>query len=317
MQQKQEKLIQEEDNLNLYINKAKENWVVDRFIDEWKHYNFKQGRTYFGKKIIWIIAPWTWQKFPKRVLSKNKVLCTIHHIDESKFDNEEKANFFARDKYVDAYHVISKKTHNQVRALTEKKIYTIPFWANQNLWYFIKDKNTLRKKYNINPGSFLVGSFQRDTEGSDLFSPKLSKGPDLFIDVVKKLTEKHENLMVVLSGKRRQYVIRELENIGINYIYQEMVDFKTLNELYNLLDLYIVSSRYEGGPQAIIECSLTRTPIISTDVGIASEILNEVSIFDMHNFERAKPDVEFAEKKVQYLKIPNGFNAFNDMLEEL
>ena len=43
-----------------------------------------------------------------------------------------------------------------------------------------------------------------------------------------------------------------------------MVNFDQLNELYNCLDLYIVSSRLEGGPQAIIECALSKTPIIST-----------------------------------------------------
>ena len=53
-----------------------------------------------------------------------------------------------------------------------------------------------------------------------------------------------------------------------------MGSFEEINELYNILNLYIVASRYEGGPQSILECSLTRTPIISTDVGIASEILS-------------------------------------------
>ena len=63
----------------------------------------------------------------------------------------------------------------------------------------------------------------------------------------------------------------------------EMVDLNELNELYNILDLYIVSSRYEGGPRSIIECGLTKTPIISTDVGIAPDILHEKSIFDVNN----------------------------------
>ena len=63
-----------------------------------------------------------------------------------------------------------------------------------------------------------------------------------------------------------------------------MVDFSKINELYNLLDLYIVSSRFEGGPQSILECAATKTPIISTDVGIAKEILNVGSIFNMKTF---------------------------------
>lgn len=304
--------------MQLYINNAKENWVVDRFIDEWNYYNFKQSSTYFfGKKIIWIIAPWTWQKLPKRVLKKNKVLCTIHHIDENKFSAEEEKNFYLRDEYVDAYHAISTKTYSQLQNLTEKKIYTIPFWANQNIWYYIKDKKLLRKKYNINPETYLVGSFQRDTEGSDLLSPKLSKGPDIFIEIIENLHSKHKNLKVLLAGKRRHFVINELEKRGIEYFYYEMADFKVLNELYNLLDLYIVSSRVEGGPQSIIECGLTKTPIISTNVGIAPEILNTISIFNIKNFEKAKPDTDHAYSKVQHLKIPQGFKRFNDMLSEL
>ena len=124
----------------------------------------------------------------------------------------------------------------------------------------------------------MVGSFQRDTEGDDLMSPKLIKGPDIFIKIVSNLYKSNKNLKIVLAGKRRQYVISELENQNIPYKYFEMTDFDMLNELYNILDLYLVTSRLEGGPQALVECGLTKTPIISTDVGIADKILSAESI---------------------------------------
>ena len=54
-----------------------------------------------------------------------------------------------------------------------------------------------------------------------------------------------------------------------------MPPFNELNELYNCLDLYIVSSRYEGGPQAIFECALTKTPIISTNVAL-HQVLSQI-----------------------------------------
>ena len=57
------------------------------------------------------------------------------------------------------------------------------------------------------------------------------------------------NLKVLLAGKRRQYVINELERHGIPYAYFKMASIKDLNELYNILDLYVVSSRLEGGPK--------------------------------------------------------------------
>ena len=46
-----------------------------------------------------------------------------------------------------------------------------------------------------------MGSFQRDTEGKDLISPKLEKGPDIFIEIVKQMNSKHNNIKIVLTGK--------------------------------------------------------------------------------------------------------------------
>ena len=59
-----------------------------------------------------------------------------------------------------------------------------------------------------------------------------------------------------------------------------MADFGTLNELYNCLDLYLVTSRQEGGPQAILECSSNKTPILSTNVGFASKALDPNCILE-------------------------------------
>ena len=80
-------------------------------------------------------------------------------------------------------------------------------------------------------------------------------------------------MKVVLTGKRRDYVISELKKNNIPYKYFEMTNFSMMNDLYNILDLYLITSRLEGGPQALVECGQTRTPVISTDVGIAREIL--------------------------------------------
>jgi len=304
--------------MRIYFNKVKEDWIVDRYINEWNQYNYKSVRSPFiSNTLIWIIAPWTWRNVSKRNLKKQKVICTIHHIDEDKFNDVEREEFLERDKYVDFYHVISSKTHSQVKKLTEKPIFVIPFWVNQNLWFEIKDLDTLYSKYNLSKSSYFVGSFQRDTEGFDLKSPKLSKGPDQFIKIVKDLNTKHENLVVLLTGRRRQYIINELNQEKIEFKYYEMASFKELNELYNLLDLYIVSSRYEGGPAAIMECALTKTPLISTNVGIADEILANQSVYDMSNFSDAKPDTDTAFDNVQKYKIPNGFNEFNLLLRRL
>lgn len=302
----------------VFLNNINEDWVVDRFKKEWYDYNSEISTNVIKESdVIWIIAPWVWKKISRRHLNQKKVVCTIHHIDFEKFDKKAEKDFYDRDRYVDEYHVISKKTKIQVEKLTNKNINIIPFWVNQKLWFEIKEKDNLYKKFNLNKNNFYIGSFQRDTEGKDLISPKLSKGPDIFIKVVKEYKKKYENLEVILSGKRRNYVISKLKENNIKFHYFEMVNFEILNELYNCLNLYIVSSRVEGGPQSIMECAASLTPIISTNVGIAEDILNKNSIFSLDNFTNGIPDIEFARKNVEKYFIPNGFIQFKKLFSEI
>ena len=221
------------------------------------------------------------------------------------------------DKYVDYYHVISLRTETELKKLTNKKIFYAPFWIDPKKWFEIENKTSLRRKYNLDENKYLIGSFQRDTESKGKLEPKLEKGPDQFLDIIIKLNQEKEDLHVVLAGKKREFLVNKFMEYNISFTYYEMVSQKKLNELYNILNLYIVSSRVEGGPQAILECALTKTPIISTDVGIADEILSTDAIFNMNNFLEATPNIEYAYEKVQKFLIPNGFDIFYKILNEV
>jgi glycosyltransferase involved in cell wall biosynthesis len=285
-----------------------ENWICDRFAYEWESYNRDiSTKNILDADIIWLIAGWCWNHVPSRILKDKKVILTIHHIVSEKLTDEKIKEFIFRDRFVDLYHVPCDSAADQVRRLTKKPIFIHPFWANQNIWFEISNKEELRKKYHL-VEKYAIGSFQRDTEGSDLISPKLEKGPDIFCDLIENMNNDIPNLHVMLAGWRRQYVINRLKQSNISFSYLELPSLDVINELYNCLDLYIVSARCEGGPQSIIECALTKTPIVSTDVGLASSILSRESIFD--DSWCAVPDVEFANNSVQYLKIPNGFKPF-------
>ena len=303
--------------MKVFINDIDENWIVDRLRKEF--YEDNQDILTNNIKdadILWIIAPWTWKKIPKRFLKQKTVLCTIHHIDEKKFIGDEGKDFYKLDKFVDYYHTISKKSFDQLSKFTSKRIYVSPFWINNKIWFPISENKDLKSKFSIPGDAYIVGSFQRDTEGKDGISPKLSKGPDQLFEIIKAISEQ-KNLFVILAGHRRTYLINLLEENNVPYKYYERVDQASLNELYNCLDLYIVSSRVEGGPQAIFECALSKTPIISTDVGVASEILSKNSIFDMNNFAMAKPDIEVAYANSQQYLIPKGYESFINLFEEI
>lgn len=304
--------------MKIFISNLNESWIVDRMKEEFSNFNPKIVTDNIkNSDIIWIIAPWMWKKIPKKYLKAKTVVCSIHHLEEKDFKGSALKDFYNRDKYVNYYHTISNKSKEEIRKLTPKKIVSIPFWINENIFFSLQDKSNLRSKYNLPKESLIIGSFQRDTEGKDLKSPKLIKGPDQFVEIVKSFSKRNKNLLVLLAGYRRQYLIKKLEEENIDYKYIELVDFEILNELYNCLDLYIVSSRIEGGPQAILECGITKTPLISTDVGIATEILSSESIFNMDNFEQAKPNIKVAyDNSIKY-SLEDGMKKYQNMFEDI
>ena len=303
-------------NLNIYINKLNENWIVDRQRHEFISNNKNKTTPFISRcNLIWLIAPWTWNNVNKKYLEKTKVICTIHHIDESKFIKDQN-EFFERDKYVNFYHATSEKTMEQLNKITKKEILYEPYWINPDNWFQIKNKESLRSQFEISDSIFTIGSFQRDSEGHNPNLPKLSKGPDRLVEIIQHYKKiKNNKILVILSGKRRDFLINELNRLGINYLYKEMADLKTVNELYNILDLYIVSSRFEGGPQSVLECAITKTPIISTDVGLASSVLSPSSIFNMNNYKLAEPDTDYAYKRVEDFELIKSMPRYLKMLE--
>jgi glycosyltransferase involved in cell wall biosynthesis len=246
---------------------------------------------------------------------KPYIIMTIHHIDWH--NNNETIKMVEKlDAIVDSYHVICDKVKLDMAKLTKKNIVQANFWIDENNFYKIQEKEELRKKWMLDNNKYIVGSFQRDTMGKNkCMLPKLSKGPDILLKVLQSMKKEKPNLTVLLTGRRRNYIINELQRANINYVYHEMVNVSELNELYNCLDLYVVSSRVEGGPRAIVEAGITKTPIISTDVGIASELMSRESIYDVEfwlSYKNVRPCVEELymrvselEKKKQIWKIKN------------
>ena len=169
--------------MNIYLTNLNESWVVDRFREDWYDHNPDISTDDIkNADIVWIISPWVWKKLSKKKFLNKKVICSIYHIDFANFD---KKDFYKRDMYVDFYHVISEHTKKQLQKLTSKKIISIPFWVDHDKFKNLNNSNLLRQKFGFKEDDYLIGSFQRDSEGRDVSLPKLIKGPDIFFQIVK------------------------------------------------------------------------------------------------------------------------------------
>jgi len=303
--------------MKIYCLSPEENWICDRIAAEW-YENCSQISTKIiqDADIIWLLAGWCWNQVHPQILINKKVVVTVHHIVPDKLTPQKRQEFLIRDQFVDCYHVPNEKTFNIVSKLTKKPIRVIGYWFDNKKW-FKEDKEACRKNLGLPENDFIIGSFQRDTEGGDLKTPKLEKGPDLLCDYISKISDK--NIHILLGGWRRQYVISRLEDLKIDYTYFELADLDKLRQMYCALDLYIISSRHEGGPQSVLEASGMRIPAISTNVGMVPKILHKDCIFSdlENNFYPSISNIEHAyEQAIKFeirLHKQNYIKMFNDI----
>lgn len=124
--------------------------------------------------------------------------------------------------------------------------------------------------------AFVAGSFQKDGVGwGEGLEAKLVKGPDVLVAVLDRLRQLVPELVALLAGPARGYVRRELERRGIPHRHVVVGSRDELARLYHALDVYLVTSRQEGGPYSVLEAMATGVPLVSTRVGQATELVED------------------------------------------
>lgn len=162
--------------------------------------------------------------------------------------------------------------------IPKEKLSLIRIGVNSSLFFpaTAAQRSDVRGKYGIPDSAIVVGSFQKDGIGwGSGDQPKLIKGPDILIQALRKLKQSVPELFVLLAGAARGCVVNELIAAGIPYRHVFLKDVQEIAGLYHALDAYIVSSRQEGGPKAILESMASAVPIISTRVGQATELIRQ------------------------------------------
>ncbi len=130
-----------------------------------------------------------------------------------------------------------------------------------------------RRKIGVPDDVICIGSFQKDGSGwQEGMTPKLIKGPDIFLQVIERL-HNHYNLYVLLTAPARGYVKQGLEKLGVPYKHDIVSNYQNIVSYYHCLDLYLITSREEGGPKAVLESLACGVPLVSTKVGLAPDVV--------------------------------------------
>lgn len=210
-------------------------------------------------------------KWPKPCRNNKHILTWFHIVPE---DPRIKLIKKAQNdlEYIHVSCNITKK--KLINAGVDKnKIIVIPLGVDLSIFKPSKDKESLKRKLGLPLNKIIIGSFQKDgvSWGKGL-KPKLIKGPDVFCDVVEKLAKKFD-IHILLTGPARGYVKNRLIKARIPFTHKYLKHYPSIVKYYQVLDLYLVTSRVEGGPKAILESMACGVPLVSTRVGMAPEVI--------------------------------------------
>lgn len=214
----------------------------------------------------------------------------IAHADNPPFFYSKQPEFLQGQQQVDLWVARSKEALEQFQLLKLPVEY-IPYTIDPELFFSIADKKLLRKKFGIPEDAYVIANFHRDTEGADLKTPKFQKAPELMVAILQELKRQGSSFHVLLAGPRRHWLRQALNRAGIPFTFVgkkevEEDDFginilnrSTLNELINAADLMLIPSRWEGGPQSVMEAAASRCKVLSTPLGLANDILKPTSLY--------------------------------------
>jgi len=160
--------------------------------------------------------------------------------------------------------------------IAPEKVHRIPIGIDVDLFpqQTPQSKKESRLSLGIPEDAFVVGSFQKDGEGwGDGDQPKLIKGPDVFVKTLDKLKDSIPKLHVLISGPARGYLKTELGKRNIPFTHHSFKHYPDISKLYQALDVYLVASRQEGGPKAVLESMSSGVPLVTTRVGQAMDMV--------------------------------------------
>ena len=178
-----------------------------------------------------------------------------------------------------------------------------------SVFYNKTREKELRQIYNIDENNFVILFGATNTI-------EKRKGVKYFIEAINKLESEINisNISIVSIGRG------ELENLlpntsakinNLGYI----SDFNELSDIYNLVNIFVVSSIQDSGPMMINQSIASGTPVVCFDLGVAKDIvINGETGFKVPLFDT----VALSKKiKEMYLKTPEERYLLADNCVEL
>jgi glycosyltransferase involved in cell wall biosynthesis len=287
----------------------KQEWAIfweGKFIENEINLLLKEKNVVVTHKVFLVTSPiihfgsqYMWEIWRDLIAPNSKVIVNFFHgkHDDGVSSAKHIDDFILNHKRIDVIVVPNSIVYERLLSwgIPKSKIQLIFIGVDSKMFtkQVKQSKFSARKQLGIPQDAFVIGSFQKDGIGwKSGHKPKYVKGPDILADVIEILSRTRK-VSLLLTGPSRGYLLSRLRKLGISYKYFRVEDYSTIPIYYQALDLYLITSREEGGPKGLVESIASSIPVASTQVGMAVDLLNRSQIFS--SFDPTRIAVELNE----------------------
>lgn len=152
--------------------------------------------------------------------------------------------------------------------VAENKVKLIPNTVDLNSSTSELTKEQARDALNIPKGSIVLGTLGRLEE---------QKGHYLLIDTINNLVLQGFNITLLLigDGRLRSDLEKQTKQLGLSDCIQFLGVRRDIGDLFKAMDIYIMSSLWEGLSLSLLSAMAAELPVISTQVGGVDEVLGD------------------------------------------
>jgi len=235
--------------------------LFDFVIGSWRHFlesPVSQIREFRHCDIIHWLTPHGYLELGK-LFPGSRDICTIHHCLP---DDGIWPGTFRNTKVL----TVSKLSRQALEARGFQGVEIIHDGVDPDLFAPL-GQEYCRRLLDVGFGIPLIGFF-----GKGSSNPQDRKGAEVLVSVASVLASKRE-VGFLLSGEGWEALACQLESVGAR-VWQRRVD--SLDEmplLYGAIDVYLCTSRIEGGPVPVLEAMACERPVVSTPVGHVPEVI--------------------------------------------
>jgi len=134
-----------------------------------------------------------------------------------------------------------------------------------------KPRSDTREQFGIPTEAFVIGFVAHAGSNAD----NNRKGLPALVEIVRAASLQIPNLQLLMLGPGWADPVRDLQASGIDARYIEFLPRSAVPNFFAALDVYLMTSRIEGGPCTVLEAMACGTPVVATRVGLVPDLIED------------------------------------------